>query len=301
MNTFIKKLYYTLVKPELRKGYTLLLGFIFHTEKIYDEVTFDRLLTFCKEYHALTGRRVLCTIMPPESFRVKDEMRQTATTEAKFIENLKTLQLVADLGFHGHFWRSAQKSFEASDNQIRNSTYQLADDDFIKQQFNNQINWFQRANVSFTKNYAAGWWFTHRTIMQQQMLNDCEYDFSFSKMRWTSGSWGKTLMQEHQVVFGDPFIVELPEGKITCVQTVSGTPNTQFPQDFIRIINAQLEPSNKAVLGLITTHDYDLAGDNLTFAIELIQYLKSKRNIQFFSLEDLPVVLRNRKLKSISI
>ena len=122
MNSLIKKIYYTLVRPELTKDYTLSLGFIFHTERIYDAAVFSRLLTFCKEYQAITGKRALCTIMPPVSLRGNDEMQKASVLENVFIENLKTLQTVADLGFHGHFWRSAQKSFEASDNQIRNST-----------------------------------------------------------------------------------------------------------------------------------------------------------------------------------
>ena len=301
MSAFIKKLYYTLVEPDLKKGYTLVLGFIFHTEKIYDEDTFNRLLTFCKEYHTLTGQRALCTIMPPVSFRVKDEMQRAAATEIKFVENLKTLQIVADLGFHGHFWQSMQHSFESIDNQIRNSTYQPAHDGLIKEQFKDQITWVQRTPVAITKTYAAGWWFTHRIIMQQQLLNDLEYDFSFSRIPWSSGTWGKSVMQKHQVAFGEPFAVELPEGKITCVQTVMGTPNTPYPQDFIRIVNSLLEPANKTVLGMVTTHDYDLAGDNLKFALELIRHLKAKKYIQFFSIDDLPVALRERKLKNISI
>lgn len=301
MNAFIKKLYYTLVKPDLNQGYTLSLGFIFHTEKIYDEVVFNRLLTFCKEYHSITGKRALCTIMPPVSFRVKDEMQQRGVLEEKFIDNLKTLQSVADLGFHGHFWRTIQKSFEEKNNQIRNSTYEPADEETIKQQFQDQINWFRSANGIHAKSYAAGWWFTNRAIMQLQALHGIVYDFSLAKMKWTSGDWGKKLMQENQIAFGEPFVLETVEGKINCVQTIMGTPNTKFPQDFVRIINTLLDSENRAPIGMITTHDYDLVGDNLQYAIAQIRYLKTKKGIQFFSIEDLSTCLRDRALKSVKV
>lgn len=300
MNSLIKKLYYTLIKPELANGYTLSLGFIFHTEKIYDEVTFNRLLTFCKEYQSITGKRALCTIMPPPSFRVNTEMETTNATEEKFIANLKTLQTVADLGFHGHFWRSAQKPFEEKGNQIRNSTYQPADDQFVEKQFQDQVRWFEQNGFTDIKTYAAGWWFTHSVIMQQQASNGIEYDFSFAKMPWTSGTWGKDIMQRNQLAFGEPFELETGKGKVKCIQTVMGTPNTQFPQDFIRIINSLLESSNKMPAGMITTHDYDLSGDNLRYAIEQIRYLKTKQNIQFFSADDVPALLHGRNLKSIN-
>lgn len=301
MNSLIKKIYYTLVRPELTKDYTLSLGFIFHTERIYDAAVFSRLLTFCKEYQAITGKRALCTIMPPVSLRVNDEMQKASVLENVFIENLKTLETVADLGFHGHFWRSAQKSFEASDNQIRNSTYQPVDDECIEQQFHDQVNWFQRAGFTNIKNYAAGWWFTQRVVMQQQALHGMVCDFSFAKMKWTSGNWSKSVMQENDIAFGEPVVLEIPEGRITCVQTVMGTPNTEFPQDFIRIINTLLEPENKQPIGMITTHDFDLTGDNLKYALAQIKYLKAKKNIQFFSTDDLPALMRERKLKTVRI
>lgn len=301
MNNLLKKIYYTLFKPELAQGYNLSLGFIFHTEKIYDEVIFNRLLTFCKEFQSITGKRVLCTIMPPVSFRVNAEMQQSKATEEKFIENLKTLQHIADLGFHGHFWRSATEHFESPENQIRNSVYQSSDDDFVKQQFTDQVKWFKQTNFTPVKSYAAGWWFTHRIIMQLQAWSEIVYDFSFSKLKWTSGTWGKTIMHDAQLAFGEPFVLEVDGRKIECIQTVMGTPNTKFPQDFIRIINAQLESANKMPMGMITTHDYDLDGDNLKYAIAQIRYLKTLNNIQFFSQEDLPVLLRERQIKSIKI
>lgn len=301
MNSLIKKIYYTLVNPRLAKDYTLSLGFIFHTEKIHDEVVFSRLLRFCKEYQSITGKRALCTVMPPESLRVKNEMQQAGATEADFIRNLNLLQTVADLGFHGHFWRSAQKDFEAPDNQIRNSTYQAVDDKFIAQQFHDQLRWFQQSGFTDIKSYAAGWWFMHRAVIQNQASHGIGYDFSLSKVPWTSGTWGKTLMQENHIAFGEPVVVELPEGKINCVQTVMGAPNTPFPQDFIRIINTLLEPENNMPIGMITTHDYDLMADRLVYAIDLIRYLKTKNYIQFFSIDDLPALLGKRELKKVTI
>ncbi len=286
MIDLLKSIYYRVNKPALRRGYNLSLGFIFHTECIYSAETFNSLLVFCERFERITKKRPLCVVMSPLNFRVHAEANQTKFTLEDFQKRLQELAAVADIGFHGHFWRK-DSDFEENRNHVRQFNYTQHDNQLIEKQFKDDYAWLK--DFDFVKPYyAAGWWFVNSAVLKTLLREKIQADFSFSFLKWVSNEWSKEFMKERGINFGEPFKIENEKGEtIQCIQTLMGCPNTKHPQDFIRIMNGYLD-DNRQPVGMIATHDYNLLqGNNLTYSTQLIEYLASQKNITFLSAPEL--------------
>ncbi len=297
VKNLLKKIYYKFHPPELKSGYQLALGFLFHTERIYSTPIFKALLTFCQHYKNTTGKKPLCAVMSPTNKRLQDEMNTAGFSLADFKDRLEELSKYVDIGYHGHFWRN-ENDFDNLHNQIREVSYTQHDDVLIYQQFEQDYSWL--AEQHFTKPYyAAGWWFMNTSVVSKLIEEKIEADFSYTKLRWVSNSHCKTFLEDHQVRFGEPFRISGNNAIITCVQTLMGCPNSPFPQDIIRLFNTYLD-EYQSPMGMLATHDYNLVeGNNLEYNKQMISYLQNLKNVFLHSASELAALGATASLKKI--
>lgn len=300
MKNLLKHALYKVFPPRFRAGYTLSLGFIFHTEQLYNTHVFEKLIEFCEQFRKLTGKRPLCVVMSPVNKRVASELLQHHFSLDQFVDRLKTLADAGDIGYHGHFWRNSD-DFENPSNQIRHRNYSPKDDSQIGSQFQHDYLWLN--NTTLCKPvYAAGWWFINPAVIQQLMDHGVHVDFSFTRMHWVDNPWVKDFLEQNKIGFGESFMIQQATRSLHCIQTVMGCPNTGFPGDFVRIVNSHLD-SNRDVCGMIATHDYNLTErNNLKHALELIAFLVNQPSVTFYSADELAGMAKpNKKIQFESI
>lgn len=294
MKEFLKGIYYRVQKPKLKVGYHVSLGFIFHTEQIYHTHTFITLLDFCNHYQQITGKRPLCAVMSPLNKRVKSKMEEAQFSLNDFNKRLIELSAVSDIGYHGHFWRG-DGDYSLLENQVRNRNYREQDSALIDKQFTDDYSWLKQLDF-VQPYYTAGWWFVNSTLLNKLRLEGIIADFSFSFLNWVSSDWSKNLLRKHNIRYGESFQI----GKLTCVQTLMGCPNTDHPEDFIRILNGYLD-GNTEPGGMIATHDYNLVeSNNFNKSIQLIEYLSGIKSISFLSAKELiqkPTLREKQKIQ----
>lgn len=285
MKNVIKKVYYKFLPPELKRGYHLALGFLFHTERIYSTRIFEALLSFCQHYINITGKRPLCTVMSPTNRRLRAEMNKASFSQADFIRRLEELSDYADIGYHGHFWRS-ETDFDNPLSQIKEINYVQQDDGLIAQQFEQDYSWLSHQHFTIPY-YAAGWWFMNTALLSKLFEGNIVADFSYTKLRWVSNTQCKSFLQGHHVRFGQPFRLSAHGAEITCIQTLMGCPNSPFSEDIIRQLNTYLEEYDSP-MGMVATHDYNLIeGNNLKYNKEMISYLQDQKNVSMHSANEL--------------
>ncbi len=300
MKNSLKRALYSWFPPRFKPGYTFSFGFIFHTEQIYRDEVFEKLITFCEKFRALTGKKPLCVVMCPVNARLASELNESNFSEEQFTQRLKDLSEVSDVGYHGHFWRT-QKGFDEISSHIRHRNYTETDDPLIRLQFDADYGWLETRRLC-KPFYAAGWWFINPTVIQQQFSHGFHLDFSFTRMHWADNPWAKDFLNRNKIRFGEPFQIQAAGQHLQCIQTVMGCPNTDYPEDFVRIMNSYLD-TNRKVIGMIATHDYNLTEqDNLKQALQLTSYLATNKAVSFYSAEELAAQIkpeRNIPLESI--
>mgnify|MGYP000010224830 CR=1 FL=1 len=291
--SLLKPIYYTFFRPSLNKGILYRFGFIFHTEKIHARRTFDQLLKFCQAFIEITGKRALCVTMTPENPKIKKEMNEEHIDEKEFLVRLKKLNEVADIGYHGHFWKSGSESFHDVRNQLKPDTSISEFRNEVADQFEREVTWLRDLGFA-TTSYSGGWWLINPWILQLQKKYGIQYDFTFSQQAWVKNNWAKETMSKASIQFGEVF--KSSDGNVIHTQTLMGCPNTGYPQDFVRILNSS-STSNVNPVGMITTHDYNIDSDNdLKNATELILYLKKMPQVSFFSIADLATTIVTKQI-----
>ena len=69
------------------------LGYIFHTEQIYDQNLFTQLLEFCESYRKITGKPPICTLMSGVNPLVVEGMKAIRKTVGK-IQRARAFTLI---------------------------------------------------------------------------------------------------------------------------------------------------------------------------------------------------------------
>lgn len=278
----LKSLYYVLKPARLPKSVNLHCGVIFHTEEIQQPATFSQLIHFCQQYVSITGKRALCTVMSPENPSIRKQMNQLGVSSDEFAGRLHQLREWADIGYHGHFWKSVDKPFSEPGNQIKAGNFEAADEPGIRAQFKAEMDWFQQNGFTL-RSYSAGWWFVNPFLMKLLGENHLVLDFSFSQQPWVNNTWAKNFLASNNIMFGQSFREKT--GPVF-VQTLMGFTGSNYPMDFVRILNRFL-PSQGVVTGMITTHDYNIASAReLENTLKVIRLLSTHLNVAFCSEAD---------------
>jgi hypothetical protein len=178
MKDLFKAAYYFFQKKNSLLKLNLHLAYIFHTEKIYDDQIFSRLLSFCIAYQDLTGAKPICAIIPPSNPLLRKEMEATGFSEADFCIRIAKLSQWATLGYHGHFYLDEKPLYHYA---IHSYNFRYLD---LEKQFLQDVRWFEENGISHNGIYAGGWWFFNKALLSLLLNNDFRYDFSFSQCKY---------------------------------------------------------------------------------------------------------------------
>jgi hypothetical protein len=278
----VKKGYYYLNPPRFPQQFTFKLGFVFHTEEIFNPAIHQTLINFCKEFLSITGTRCICVTMTPPNKRVEKGMRLFGCSNQEYINRMEELSEVAHIGFHGHFWHDPEK-FENNDYCIRKDHDQY-DYEVMHKQFTDQVNWFTENNVSHNNTYSAGWWFINKDIIELLLRNGMQYDYSMSKSPNLWNPFTIKLVKQNGIHYGETFYTAIGDRKLLHVQNLHCGLDTPFPYDATRFMNTLLEKDYPHITGVLNSHDYCL---DYEYTLNWMKYLKGLKQVEFLDHEGL--------------
>ena len=265
------------VRPEsFPEGFRLRLGYVFHTEAVFQKSIFDRHLAFLKSFASLTGTKPICTVMTPANARTRRGMNSHGVSDGVFVDRVRSLAEYSTLGYHGHFYFS-EKDYRMPEAEIRCNNYL---DSVVREQFSREVAWFDENGLSHGGIYAAGWWFMNAPMQRILMENAFDLDFSFSKSPWFHNPYSHELMRAHGISTGEPFRVRWSGREIFCVQNLVGCHTTPFPDDFFRSLRTLRDSESSQWLAVTNSHDFDLDVKNRLNCLEAL--LKSG-SVEFMS------------------
>jgi hypothetical protein len=278
----IKRLYYAFNKVAFPAGINFKLGYVFHTEEIFNPAIHQTLIRFCKDYIAITGTKCICVTMTPPNKRVERGMRLFNCSNQEYINRMQELSEVAHVGFHGHFWHDPEK-FEDADFDIRKHNTNYNYEVFYKQ-FEDQINWFYENNVSHNNTYSGGWWFINKDLIELLVKHNIQYDYTISKSPNLWNPYTQQLVKENDIHFGETFYTSYKEKKLLHVQNLHSGHNTPFVLDATRYMNTLIEKEYPGIVGVLNSHDYCL---DYEYTINWMKYLVKLPQVSFLNHEDL--------------
>lgn len=287
MKTQLKKLYYGLNPAKLPTGLQFRLGYIFHTEQLYIDAHWQKMLNYCKAYYSLTGAKAISTIIPPTNPMVHVGLRKSGLTEAQWMERVEALMPYVEMGYHGHFWFSAMAKPDVDPkdlliNPILTSQYHS---ELVEQQVRRDVEWFASRGIDHNGLYAAGWWMQHPRLLHLLASLGFRYDFSFSQSPWFRCPYSVELMRRHQIKAGQPMRLRFEDGQeLVAIQNLTGFHTTPFPQDALRLLADLCSKSKGTVYGVLNSHDYDLASGHTQRALEV---LLRQPGVQFLPIAEL--------------
>jgi hypothetical protein len=294
LSVLIKKALYSVYPAHSLSVYKLDLGYIFHTECIYHEPTFNGLLDFCKKYSKLTGARAICTIMTGVNAMVKSGMEKNNCSEELFLERVIRLSQVSTIGYHGHFWSDTSK-FKEDVFALHSTT---AIESKLQHQLEQDLEWFEKNSISHNGIYAGGWWFQNEFLIQKLIEANFNADYSFSKAPYFYNAFSKNLMVTHGIKTGEAFYLKpkASANKILCIQNLIGAHHTPFPLDFDRNLKKILD--SPKIIGVVNAHDYDR---NFETTMSCLEHLLKDSSAKFFSSHELIQKAKDAELKEIAI
>lgn len=279
MKELIKKIYYSLFPQSYPEGTRIRLGYIFHTEALYEKKPFDDMLGFLSSYRKLTGKKALATLMSGANPRVSDGIREHSTKK-EFLDRLHAISEEADTGFHGHYVFDNER-YKEREFQMRGSRYDMA---LIEKGMDEELSWFGDNGMKIGPYYSSGWWFHAKEMPALLAKKGFKLDASVSYAPAFRQSFSYSFFRDHGVAAGEPALVSSSQGEVLYVQNLIGCHNTPFPEDFVRHTASLLRGSAlKEIYAFVHSHDYDL---NPEFALRTIEFLM-KKSVEFVSSEEL--------------
>jgi hypothetical protein len=284
-----KRMLYTFSPKRQLKSHNIKLGYIFHTERLYDDQIFNRLILFCQKYKVITGVEPICAVIPPSNLLLKQDMRANNFSESDYTSRIIELSNHSTIGYHGHFYLENNPVYY---NAIHCNNFKVEN---LRTQFENDIQWFEKNQIAHNNIYTAGWWFFNEDLLQLLLQHGFQFDFSFSRAPFFYNQFSNEVMNENNIPTGEVFEISVDgKKKLTCIQNFIGMHTTNFPEDFDRNMK-RLNLTTKELVGVVNSHDYDLHFENTLKCIEFqIKYNK----ITFLSFNDL---IANKPAKSIQL
>lgn len=278
----LKKTYYTIKSVHYPIQFSFKLGFVFHTEEIFNPEIHNTLIKFCKQYIEVTGTKCICVTMTPPNKRVEKGMRLFKCSNQEYINRMQELSSVAHIGFHGHFWHDPQK-FEDAGFDIRKHNTGYKYDVFYKQ-FEEQVNWFYENNISHNDTYSGGWWFINKDLIELLLKHGFKYDYSMSKSPNLWNPFTIDIIKENNIHYGESFYTALNNKKLLHIQNLHSGHNTAYPKDATKFMNTLLQKTYPYITGVVNSHDYCL---DYKYTLDWMRYLKMQPRIEFLNHEEL--------------
>lgn len=292
----LKKIYYKLIPVSFPAHTNFKLGFVFHTEEIFNSSIHNNLIRFCKEYTSITGVKCICVTMTPPNKRVEKGMKTFGCSNDEYVNRMLEISTVAQLGFHGHFWHDPEK-FEDAGFDIRKNNTNYNYTIFYKQ-FEEQINWFCENNVSHNNTYSGGWWFINKDVIELLLKHNVNYDYTISKSPNLWNPFTQALVKQNNIKYGESFYTSMNNKKLLHIQNLHSGHDTAFPKDSIRFMNTIIDKDYSDIIGVLNSHDYCLDYKN---TINWISYLNKLPNVKFLDHNDLIEASKIKASKTIQL
>ena len=270
INNVSRFVLYDLMKIDFHFNISLKLAYVFHTEKIYDQRVYKILLSFVRSYCEITSKRCILTVMTPNNYFIKREMRRVKCSEAEYIKRLFELSRYAVIGYHGHFYGDEGVEIKGS----------LIYDAFVFDQFDNEISWLENNFDEYSRVYSAGWWYLSDIVIKKLIEYDFYNDYSFSYAEYFGCDYSKKIMKNNGVFLGEAFSIKSNKS-LKFIQNFIGCHDTPYPQDFIRRFNKLVKNShsiNKNMEGVVNNHDYNLLDNNDYYTLKCIERIMDERS-----------------------
>jgi hypothetical protein len=295
MKNLAKKILYTLYTPKLPVG-RIQLGYIFHTEQIYDQKLFTQLLSFCESYQKITGKRPICTLMTGVNPLVAEGMKNHRVSAQEYVLRARQLSEVSTLGYHGHFWSDVSKLHDAA-SQIKG---RRSIEPALKTQFENDLQWFKSNGLNHNGIYSGGWWFMSEQVQKLLVQHGFSLDFTFSKAPYFRNPYSQDLMQKNQIRIGEVCRIE---EQLLCIQNFIGCHTTPYIEDFYRNMRKLLAEDGQPdspIHGVVNSHDYDL---DVVNTLKCIEALKKDPSVEFCDVQDFQALLarKGKSIKSVAL
>lgn len=292
MKTLLKNLYYAFKAKELTP-YSLNLGIIFHTEVVFDKTDFLLLMKFCKDYKALTNVQPICTLMSGVNPRIQAGIKEAKISMDEFVNRIRQLEEVACLGYHGHFHIDVNQ-YKLPENEVHCNNYV---DKRVKEQLENDLEWFDLHKIDHRGVYAPGWFFMNEHLLKHLSNHGFHTDYSFSNTKWFRNEYSNCLMHSNQIATGEAFRIDVTGKEMLCIQNLIGTHNSPIMRDFDRNLGDVCNPTNPIIQGVISVHDNDIEH---TIALRGVEYLMKTYNANFLGHEEHIQFAKNQKIKTVS-
>ncbi|AMM51673.1 hypothetical protein TH61_11465 [Rufibacter sp. DG15C] len=281
MKILLKKAWYKIIPYKIPDTYSFNLGYVFHTEMVFDDNIFKNLLFFCKEYEIITGKKPICTVMSGVNPKVIDGMQKNNCNSNQLADRYKELSKLATIGYHGHFYLNTTH-FKRHESEIRSNNFSKL---HVSHQVEKDLEWFYKNNLQHNGIYAGGWWFTNKDLIEILIKLGFKYDFSFSKHIYFRNQFSHDLMLRNSIKTGQPFELNIKNtGSIKEIQNLIGAPATPFYDDYKRHTLNILDKNQPTVTGVLNSHDYDLDATN---TLHLFNFLSKEKNVNFFDAKDI--------------
>lgn len=260
---------------------------VLHVERLHEEKNHVATIEFCAQYKALTGKRLVATIIPPVSEFLKNDLRRAGVSIEAYEEKLKALAEVSIIGHHGHYLRQVVGGF-ASSPGVAPMHSAFFDDSHIQYQLAMESEWLTSHDLMDRREmiYSAGWWFMNPSIQGALHRLGYRYDFSlaltrdaYSHSAWLAqrslpGERGPLRLSEDGELLGAYAIssVSVPGRPLACARRV-----------LAELFRRGLCERDKNIYFTFYAHDYDLV---VRDAVKNIEYLV-KMGFEFFEPIDL--------------
>jgi len=255
INDILKYFYFNYFNKNINLVRPMTIGYVFHTESIYDIDCYSILLDFVRSYKSMTGEQCVLTIMTPENCHVKKMMHIQSCENSEFLDRVLLLSEYAEIGYHGHFYRN--------DTGIKSGN-NVEDHLLISDQFDRELLWLDDYVDSFIRVYAAGWWHMSDIVIKKLLENDFIMDFSFTHSGFFGCDYSKEILRKNSISLGQPFTLK-ESSQLVFLQNFIGCHDNKFPEDFMRRMNLLINSipcADDRLYGVVNNHDFNLSDGN---------------------------------------
>jgi hypothetical protein len=220
------------------RGEPIRINFVFHTERLAEAPSYERLLAFAAAFHRATGVRPTLCLLTPACPKVQLQLERERLDADGFGERLVRLLEHAEPGYHGHFYEvtgdetAARRAYRAHYGREGATPGPRRDGrptwlipvshlnprpDLVEAQMGREMAWLARAGIT-PRTYVAGWWHMDETIAK--LLDARGFTLDCSIRRHHVNTFGARYLEDSAIPpRGEPFLLP-PTASVVEVQSI---------------------------------------------------------------------------------
>lgn len=271
-----KYTYYELYNKKIFFEQDAAIGYVFHTEKIYNDDCFYILKDFVRSYYDIAGVKCILTVMTPENYYIRREMELSRCDVREYIDRVNELSCFSEIGYHGHFYHDNHGSAGVKGNDHT---------DLIADQFDREVLWLADNIDNFVRVYAAGWWYMTKFIISRLAYHNFNMDFSFTYSNNFGCDYSRSFLMENAIPLGKAFYMKGYRDLIF-VQNFIGCHDNRYQYDFVRRMNNFFRDNvcyDESCIGVVNNHDYNLMNGNDYNTLKCIEVMLNDPKINIIN------------------